>query len=146
MEKTKEVQRQTENVNIKEYLDRRTPKLSKISGSIKSVQKKIKMDKPNGATIFDRIKWFVYSKKRNAGAILLGTGQILTAQGATNAASIINPIGWVLLIVGVIHSLIKDETQKVEEYGYGTLDYVVKQFVEFVDSLKAYFKKGEKND
>jgi hypothetical protein len=125
---------------IKVFRDKVVSNEYKLSEyEIKKLEESLK-EKPN---IFKQIIVYLDGSKRNIGAVLLGTGQTLSISGATQAASIVTPIGWVLLGIGVIHAIIKKDVDKDINNKETTIDEIIILIVKLCNSLKKIFKKGD---
>ena len=80
--------------------------------------------------------------KRNIGAALIGAAKLLTENGAVQAASIVSPIGWGLLALGVGHAVFKSEKKKKDTVGESTIEKILRVILELLQSLKEGKKNG----
>ena len=100
------------------------------------------VETPVKVTIFDRLRFALTHEKRNTGMILVGTSEMMTSQGVGLAvAPWLGAAGWVLLILGVGHAIVKNNKAKKEELGSTEIDKLIELLKELWAMIKNVWRK-----
>lgn len=140
MEKNVSVRTEPENLNIVKGRSKiRVPVDNTDKENVENIKtlEPLTID-PIKVTLFEKTWFLLNEKKRNIGAVLLGTAQILIENNISGIAlSALQYSGWVFLVTGVIHALIKtyDEKHKEEEDDLTGILLLIKQLVDKIKKL-----------
>ena len=141
MEKNVSVRTESENLNIVKGRSKiRVPVDNTDKENVENIKtlEPLTID-PIKITLFEKTWFLLNEKKRNIGAVLLGTAQILRENNVSGIAlSALQYSGWVFIVTGVIHALVKTYNEKQKE-GEDDLTGVMLLIKQLVDKIKKLF-------